>query len=93
MKKLRSTVNNHGDVKWWVSEQLSLFILNTWVFRGRLSSLIGSFSNDDGDGSKNVTFKMNSRVFTVLNVYSNSLKMSNVGEFLWSWLLGDCTQV
>ena len=37
---------------------------------------------------QNVTFEMNSRVFTVFHVYSNSLKMSNVGEFLWSCLLG-----
>ena len=45
---------------------------------------IGSLSIEGGDGGKNVTFKVNSRVFTVFHVYSNSLKMSNVGEFLWS---------
>ena len=39
---------------------------------------------DDGDGSENVTFKMNSRFFKLCRVYSNSLKMSNVGKFPWS---------
>ena len=44
----------------------------------------GSFSIDGGDGSETVTFKMNSRFFKLCRVYSNSLKMSNVGEFPWS---------
>ena len=35
----------------------------------------------DGDGSENVTFKMNSRFFKLFRVYSNSLKMSNEGQF------------
>ena len=34
--------------------------------------LIGSFSIDDGDGSENVTFKMNFRFFKLCRVYSNS---------------------
>ena len=38
-----------------------------------------SFSIDDGDGNKNVTFKMNSRFGKRL--HAKSLKMSNVGEF------------
>ena len=44
----------------------------------------GSFSIKDGDGSENVTFKMNSRFFKLCRAYSNSWKMSNVGEFPWS---------
>ena len=40
-----------------------------------------SFSIDDGDGNENVTFKMNSRFGKLCRVYTNSLKMSNVGEF------------
>ena len=39
---------------------------------------------DEGDGRKNITFKMNQRFFKLCRVYSNSLKMSNVGEFPWS---------
>ena len=53
----------------------------------------GSFSIDDGDSTQNVTFKMNSRFFKLCRVYSNSLKMSSVGKFPWSWILGDLTQV
>ena len=45
--------------------------------------IIGSFSIDDGDGSENVAFEMN-RVISLCRVYSNSLKMSNVGAFPWS---------
>ena len=47
-----------------------------------LLTQIGSFSIDDGDGSKNVTFKR-IRVFSnfVAFKYSNSIKISNVGEF------------
>ena len=33
------------------------------------------------------------RFFKPCWVYSNLLKMSNVGEFPWSWFLGDRTQV
>ena len=35
----------------------------------------------EGDGSENVTFKKNSRFFKLCRAYSNSMKMSNVGEF------------
>ena len=43
---------------------------------------IGSFSIDDGDGSENVTFKMNWRFFKLFRFYSNSVKMSKEGKFL-----------
>ena len=46
--------------------------------------IIESFSIDDGDGSENVTFKMNSRLFKLCRAYSNFLKMSSVEEFPWS---------
>ena len=42
---------------------------------------IGSFSIDDGNGSENVSFEMNSRFFNLCRVYSNLLKMASVGEF------------
>ena len=38
-----------------------------------MRALIGSFSNDNGDGSENVTIKMNSRFFKRRRDYSNSL--------------------
>ena len=54
----------------------------TWGYLSCFFSIVqitlGSFSNDDGDGSGNVTFKMNSRFFKRCRVYFNSLKMSNV---------------
>ena len=46
--------------------------------------LIRSFSIDDGNGSENVSFKMNSRFFNLYRVYSNWLKMASIGEFPWS---------
>ena len=54
---------------------------------------LGSFSIDDGNGSENVSFKMNSRFFNLCHVYSDLLKMASVGEFPWSWFLEDRTQV
>ena len=45
---------------------------------------LGSFSIDDGNGSENVSFKINSRFFNLRRVYSNLLKMATVGEFPWS---------
>ena len=50
-------------------------------------------SIDDGDDSENVILKMNSPCFNLSRIYSNSLKMSNTGEFPWSWFLGDSTHV
>ena len=45
---------------------------------------LGTFSIDKGDGSENVTFKMNWRFFQLCRVYFNSLKIANVGQFPWS---------
>ena len=56
-------------------------------------SLIGSFSIDDGNGSENVSFKMNSRFFKLCRVYSNLLKMASVGEFPWICFPEDRAQV
>ena len=51
-----------------------------------LSALLvtGSLSNDDGNGSENVTQKVNSCCFKLHRSYSNSLNLSNVGEFFRS---------
>ena len=51
-------------------------------------SWLGSFSIDDGDGREIVTLKSYSRFFKRCRVYSNPLKMSNVGQFLQSCFLG-----
>ena len=50
---------------------------------GAKSRAVGSFKapTDNGDGSKNVTLKMNSRFFKLFCVYSSSLEMSKKGEF------------
>ena len=42
-------------------------------------SSIRELSIDGGDGSEDITLKMNSRFFTLCLVYSSSLKMSNGG--------------
>ena len=44
--------------------------------------------NNDGESSKYVTIKTNSRFFKHSCVNSNLLKLANVGEFYWSWVLG-----
>ena len=50
--------------------------------QSKLSVTIGTFSIDND--SENVTFKMNWCFFQLCRVYSNSLKISNVGKFPWS---------
>ena len=46
-----------------------------------LRARVGYESIDDGNGSENVSFKMNSRFFNLCRVYSNLLKMASEGEF------------
>ena len=59
-----------------------------WVITGdapvAIGYILGSFGIDDGNGSENVSFKMNSRSFNLCRVYSSLVKMANVGEFPWS---------
>ena len=57
---------------------------------GAKSRAVGSFKapTDKGDGSKNVTLKMNSRFFKLFCVYSSSLEMSKKGEFPGDDFLG-----
>ena len=63
---------------------------NPFIFQGRVrrrvAKFLGSFSidDDDGNGSENVGFKMNSRFFNLCRVYSNLLRMSNLCDFPWS---------
>ena len=64
-----------------------------WTFFVRRNSLtwvtsrfikIGSLSNNDDDGSENITKKMNLRPFKGYRVYLEPLNSSNVSDFSWS---------
>ena len=55
----------------------------------KLWVVIGTLSKDDDDGSENVAKKMNLRSFKLNRVYLDPLKMSNAGDFSWSWILKD----
>ena len=75
--------------KKWIRETRSLSngLLEKHITRQKNTLVInvrGSFSTNDGNGSENVTLKMNSRFFKLFLVYSNSLELSKVGEFPWS---------
>ena len=43
--------------------------------------MIGTLSDDDIDGSENITKKMNLRLFKLYRVYLDPLNMSNAGDF------------
>ena len=53
------------------------------LFCIQLTKTTGSFGIDDGNGSENVSFKMNSHFFSLCRVYHNLLKMASVAEFPW----------
>ena len=55
--------------------------------------ILGTLSNDDDDGSENDAKKMNLLSFKLNRVYLDLLKMSNAGDFSWSWILKDFIQV
>ena len=68
-------------------KSLGLSRTGNWSFRQhpvRKRLTLGSFSIDDGNGSENVSFKMNFRVFNLCRDYSNLPKIAIVGEFRWS---------
>ena len=54
-----------------------------------VTALIGSLSNNDGDGCENVTKEVNPRCFKLYRAYSISFTSSNVGKCFWSWILKD----
>ena len=49
--------------------------------------MIGTLSDEDVDGSENLTKKMNLRPFKLYRVYLEPLNSSNVGDFSWSRIL------
>ena len=78
----------------WKKNQLMFSTLPTLnIIKNGVVLIPGSFSISNGDGNENVTFTMNSRFFKFCGVYSNSLKMSHVGEFPRSWVLRDHTHL
>ena len=54
---------------------------------------IGTFSNDNDDRSENLAKKMNLHSFKLNRVYLDLPNMSNAGDFSWSWIVKDFTQV
>ena len=48
--------------------------------------LPGSLSENDDDGSENITKKINLLPFKVYRVYLEPLSSSIVGDFSWSWI-------
>ena len=53
-----------------------------WCRRRRIvRPLIGSLSNNDDDGSQNITRKMNLRRFKLYRAYLEPLNSSNLGDF------------
>ena len=48
------------------------------------SEAIGTFSEDDDDGTENVDKRMNLLSFKLNRVYLDPLNMSNAGDFSWS---------
>ena len=73
--------NTHSPVKWRLHD--AVFIALEFQSEELIEVPIGSFSEEDGDDSKNITIKISSRFFKLSN-YSNPLEMSDVGEISWS---------
>ena len=46
--------------------------------------ILGTLSNNDDDGSENMTKNMNLRPFKLYRVYLEPLNWLNVGDFSWS---------
>ena len=60
----------------------------------RWKTLLLKLPIDDGDGDGSHFYNEFAFFFFKLcRLYYNAPKMSNVGEFLWSWFRADCTQV
>ena len=57
-----------------------------WSF-GVASVIIGTLSNDDDDGSENITKKMSLGPFKLYRVYLEPLNSLIVAGFSWSWIV------
>ena len=51
--------------------------------------IVGSLSNNDGNGYKNITSKVNSLCCKLYFTFSISFNSANNGAFFWSWILKD----
>ena len=56
-----------------------------WSF-GVASVIIETLSNDDDDGSENITTKMSLGPFKLYRVYLELLDSLNVADVSWSWI-------
>ena len=54
---------------------------------------IGTFSNDDNNGSENVAKRMNLHFFKLNRIYLDPPNISNASAFSWSWIVKDFTRV
>ena len=80
--------------RWALIRGWALIRINTVYNKSRNEQSLGETSyillpavsprDDDGNGSEDVSLKMNSRFFNLCRVYSSLLKMASVGEFPWS---------
>ena len=61
--------------------------------RPRILRSLGSWSNSDGDGYRNVSLQVCSRCLKVNRAYSISFNSSNVGKFFWTWILWDSIEL
>ena len=59
-----------------------------WLI-GLFLLILGSLSNNDGDGYENVTKKVRSRCVKLYRAHFISFISSNLGEFIESWILKD----
>ena len=50
------------------------------------SLLIRILRSEDGEGSENIAYKVNSRLFNLHRDSSSSITLSSVGELFWSWI-------
>ena len=55
--------------------------------------MLGSLSNNDGDGYKNFTKNVKSRFLKLYRAFALSFNSSNVAFFFCSWILKDCIKV
>ena len=55
--------------------------------------VLGTLSDNDDNGSENITKKWNLRPFKLYRVYWEPLNSSNVRDFSWSWILKGFTLV
>ena len=56
-------------------------------------TLLGTLSNNDDDGSENITKTMNLRPFKLYGVYLKPRNSPDVGEFSWSSIFNDFIHV